>query len=65
MDEPTIGLDLLNKDRVREFIRYVNRELKTTVILTTHDISDVEELCKRIVIIDKGKKDMMAQLINL
>ena len=55
LDEPTIGLDLLVKERIRDFIRKQNRENGTTVILTTHDIGDIEELCKRVLIIDDGK----------
>jgi ABC-2 type transport system ATP-binding protein len=55
LDEPTIGLDLLVKERIRDFIRKQNRENETTVILTTHDIGDIEELCRRVMIIDDGK----------
>ncbi len=55
LDEPTIGLDLLVKERIREFIKQQNREKNTTVILTTHDLGDIEELCKRVIIIDTGK----------
>lgn len=55
LDEPTIGLDLLVKERIREFILRQNRVNSTTVILTTHDIGDIEELCKRVMIIDDGK----------
>jgi ABC-2 type transport system ATP-binding protein len=54
LDEPTIGLDVVAKDRIREFLKEVNRTARTTVLLTTHDLSDIEELCKRIIIIDKG-----------
>ena len=54
LDEPTIGLDLLVKERIREFIKRVNQEKGTTVILTTHDLGDIEELCKRVLIIDNG-----------
>ena len=54
LDEPTIGLDLLVKERIREFIKRVNREKGTTVVLTTHDLGDIEELCKRVMIIDNG-----------
>lgn len=54
LDEPTIGLDLIVKERIREFIREQNRKNGTTVILTTHDLGDIEELCKRVIIIDKG-----------
>jgi ABC-2 type transport system ATP-binding protein len=55
LDEPTIGLDLIVKERIREFIRQQNREMGTTVILTTHDLGDIEELCKRVMIIDNGR----------
>lgn len=54
LDEPTIGLDLLVKERIREFIKRVNREKGTTVVLTTHDLGDIEELCQRVLIIDNG-----------
>ena len=54
LDEPTIGLDVVAKDRIRTFITHVNRERGTTVILTTHDLSDVEKLCERVMIIDHG-----------
>ncbi len=55
LDEPTIGLDVVAKDRIREFLKEVNRVERTTVLLTTHDLADIEELCKRIIIIDKGR----------
>ncbi len=55
LDEPTIGLDVVAKDRIREFLKEVNRLERTTVLLTTHDLSDIEELSKRIMIIDRGK----------
>jgi ABC-2 type transport system ATP-binding protein len=55
LDEPTIGLDLIVKERIREFIKQQNRESGTTVILTTHDLGDIEELCPRVMIIDAGK----------
>lgn len=54
LDEPTIGLDVVAKERLREFIRAINKERQVTVILTTHDMSDIEQLCKRLLIIDKG-----------
>ena len=54
LDEPTIGLDVVVKDHIRQAIMKLNKEEKTTVILTTHDISDIELLCDRIVMIDKG-----------
>jgi ABC-2 type transport system ATP-binding protein len=56
LDEPTIGLDVVVKDNIRKAITEINQNEKTTIILTTHDISDIELLCKRIVMIDKGKK---------
>ena len=55
LDEPTIGLDVVAKERIRDFIKYLNQERKTTVILTTHDLADVQKLCQRIMIIDQGK----------
>ncbi len=55
LDEPTIGLDVVAKDRIRDFLKEINRTLRTTILLTTHDLSDIEELCRRIVIIDHGK----------
>ena len=55
LDEPTIGLDVAMKAKIRTLIHALNQEKKTTVILTTHDMGDVDALCRRIVIIDKGK----------
>lgn len=55
LDEPTIGLDVSMKSRIRALIHALNKEKNTTVILTTHDMGDVDALCRRIVIIDKGK----------
>lgn len=55
LDEPTIGLDVSMKSKIRILIQALNKEKKTTVILTTHDMGDVDALCRRIVIIDKGK----------
>ncbi len=55
LDEPTIGLDVSMKSKIRDLIRELNRQKNTTVILTTHDMGDVDALCERIVIIDKGK----------
>jgi viologen exporter family transport system ATP-binding protein len=54
LDEPTIGIDVVAKERIREFILHLNRERGTTILLTTHDISDIERLCRRVIIIDKG-----------
>lgn len=55
LDEPTIGLDVSMKSKIRTLIHALNKERNTTVILTTHDMGDVDALCRRIVIIDKGK----------
>ena len=56
LDEPTIGLDVSMKAKIRELIRGLNEAKETTVILTTHDMGDVDALCRRIIIIDKGRK---------
>lgn len=55
-DEPTIGLDVVAKEKIREFIRYINEKEHTTMIFTTHDMQDIEKVCNRLIIIDKGKK---------
>ncbi|WP_327283606.1 MULTISPECIES: ATP-binding cassette domain-containing protein [unclassified Streptomyces] len=55
LDEPTIGLDLVSKTKVRGFLRQLNEELGTTVLLTTHDLQDIEQLCERVMVIDHGR----------
>lgn len=55
LDEPTIGLDVLVKENIRKFIKDINKERNTTVILTTHDLKDIEDVCDRIILLDKGK----------
>lgn len=55
LDEPTIGLDVVAKERIRQFIQHINRERGVTILLTTHDLSDVERLCDRVMIIDHGR----------
>lgn len=55
LDEPTIGLDIVVKDKIRELIRTINKERNTTVILTSHDMKDVEKICNRLLIIENGK----------
>jgi ABC-2 type transport system ATP-binding protein len=54
LDEPTIGLDLISQSRVRDFLRRLNREQGTTILLTSHYMDDIEELCPRVVVIDRG-----------
>ena len=54
LDEPTIGLDVISKGRLREFLRTLNRERGTTLLLTTHDLQDIEALCDRVLVIDHG-----------
>lgn len=56
LDEPTIGLDASVKETIRSFIRYMNQQYQTTFLITSHDMKDIESLCERIFIIDKGKK---------
>ncbi|MFF0202199.1 ATP-binding cassette domain-containing protein [Streptomyces sp. NPDC005017] len=55
LDEPTIGLDVISKAKVREFLRELNTERGTTVLLTTHDLTDIEQLCSRVMVIDHGR----------
>lgn len=54
LDEPTIGLDVVAKEQIRQFIQHIHRERGVTVLLTTHDLSDVERLCERVMILDRG-----------
>ncbi|MDB4896274.1 MAG: transporter ATP-binding protein, partial [Firmicutes bacterium] len=54
LDEPTIGLDVVAKEKIREFILEINRDRGVTVILTTHDMQDIEKICERMILIDKG-----------
>jgi ABC-2 type transport system ATP-binding protein len=56
LDEPTIGLDIVTKKNVRQFLRRIQRESGTTLILTSHDMDDVEQVCDRVIIINKGRK---------
>lgn len=55
LDEPTIGLDVAVKERIRQFLKQVNRERGVTILLTSHDLGDIEDVCRRFIIIDMGK----------
>lgn len=65
LDEPTIGLDVVVKEKVRSAIKEINKKYGTTVILTTHDLNDIEELCNRIIIIDNGIKIYYGSLSDI
>ncbi len=55
LDEPTIGLDVLVKMKIREFLKEINQKYNTTILLTTHDLTDIEALCERVIMLDEGK----------
>jgi ABC-2 type transport system ATP-binding protein len=65
LDEPTIGLDVVAKQRVRDFLIELNRERGVTVLLTTHDLGDIERLCKRLLVIDRGSLIWDGQIDDL
>lgn len=65
LDEPTIGLDVVMQKKLRDFIREYNRRYRSTILLTSHYMGDVKELCQRVIIIDKGKLIFDGQLIEL
>jgi ABC-2 type transport system ATP-binding protein len=65
LDEPTIGLDVVAKERIRQFIQHIHRQRGVTILLTTHDLSDVEKLCERIMIIDRGRLLFDGALLSL
>lgn len=65
LDEPTIGLDVVVKNSIRELILEINKTKNTTVILTTHDVADIEKLCKRVILINKGKLEFDGDINNM
>ena len=65
LDEPTIGLDPVVKENIRTLIKRMNKEYKTTVFLTSHDVSDIEKLCKRVIIINNGQLVLDDTMENL
>jgi ABC-2 type transport system ATP-binding protein len=65
LDEPTIGLDVLVKLKIREFLKEINEKYNTTILLTTHDLSDIEALCERVVMLDEGKVIYDGALLEL
>ena len=65
LDEPTIGLDPVVKEKIRSLIKRMNKEYKTTVVLTSHDVSDIEKLCKRVIIVNKGNIVLDDSMENL
>ncbi len=65
LDEPTIGLDVVAKDNVRRFLREIRELQGVTIILTTHDLGDIEQLCRRVIIIDKGQVHFDGDLQDL
>jgi len=65
LDEPTIGLDVVSKGRLREFLRTINKEREVTLLLTTHDLQDIEQLCSRVMVIDHGSLVYDGALVGL
>ena len=65
LDEPTIGLDPVVKEKIRTLIKRMNKEYKTTIVLTSHDVSDIEKLCKRVIIVNKGQIVLDDSMDNL
>ena len=65
LDEPTIGLDVIAKDKIINFIKYINKVKNTTMIFTSHDLKDIEKVCEKIIIIDHGKKIYDDSIYNM
>ena len=65
LDEPTIGLDPVVKEKIRVFIKRLNKEKHTTIFLTSHDVGDIEKLCKRVIIVNNGEIVLDDSMENL
>jgi ABC-2 type transport system ATP-binding protein len=65
LDEPTIGLDMISKERLRHFLLAERAEFGTTLLLTTHDMGDIEQLCERVLVVDHGRLAFDGTLANL
>jgi ABC-2 type transport system ATP-binding protein len=65
LDEPTIGLDIISKQKIRDFLRSIQKEFGVTMLLTSHDMDDIEKVCDRVIVINKGKKVYDDKLVNL
>ncbi len=65
LDEPTIGLDILSKQKIREFLRIVQTQMEVTLLLTSHDMDDIEKVCDRVIVINNGTKVYDDSLDNL
>jgi ABC-2 type transport system ATP-binding protein len=65
LDEPTIGLDVLVKLKIREFLKEINEKYQTTILLTTHDLGDIEAICERVIMLDEGKIIYDGELTSL
>lgn len=65
LDEPTIGLDIIAKQQILDFLNFLNQEYNTTILLTTHDLNDIDRVCNRIIILDKGQVYYDGDLKNI
>lgn len=65
LDEPTVGLDIISKQKIREFLRHIQKKDGTTILLTSHDMDDVEKVCDRVIVINKGQKVIDTDVIKL
>lgn len=65
LDEPTIGLDIISKQKVRDFLRTIQKETNVTLLLTSHDMDDIERVCDRVIVINHGKKVYDNSIVNL